>query len=148
MPPGAIRWQEIKSLTMTNLAHFPVEINIPVCLGPSSYGDLNVNARYLKKLNRLTDKWEGAFEIDSLIWNNVDAYPLISSLNALSNIYAALSSYLQDIEDFDLWQLEKYNNILLPYPDQGKPGNEILRIAYDGRKKEYDLQNFKLKQAC
>lgn len=137
-----------KSLRMANLTHFPIEIKLPICLGATSYGDVNVKARYLKKLNRLTEKWEGAFEIDSIVWNNMDVYPLIKSLNGLSNIYAALSSYLQDIEYFDLWQLEKYGNILEAHTMVGQVRNELYYIVYNNRKSEFDRQNLKLKAAC
>ena len=133
---------------MANLTHFPIEIKLPICLGATSYGDVNVKARYLKKLNRLTEKWEGAFEIDSIVWNNMDVYPLIKSLNGLSNIYAALSSYLQDIKDFDLWQLEKYGNILQAHTMVGQVRNEIYSIAFENRRKEFDSIISKLKQAC
>lgn len=133
---------------MANLNHFSFEIKIPVCLGATSYGDVDVKARYLRKHDSRIDKLAGAFEIESAQWNNVDVYPLLKSLNALSHIYAALSNHISELHDFDLWQLEVYGNILESHTMVGQVRGEIYYIALQERKRKFDSLTNKLKTAC
>ena len=133
---------------MANLNHFSFEIKIPVCLGATSYGDVDVKARYLRKHDSRIDKLAGAFEIESAQWNNVDVYPLLKSLNALSHIYAALSNHISELHDFDLWQLEVYGNIL----ETNTTGDDVRDGYYafinQERKRQFDSLTNKLKTAC